>query len=253
MEIVKYTVRSISDLLKVLPRIYGTPSRTVWFRGQENEEWKLLPSLIRPPNRSVKEIVYLKRFKQHAAPFLEQVPLHEWDWLFLMQHYEVPTRLLDWSESALVGLYFALVEPKKTSGKNKPGAVWCLYPNELNMISKLDMNPPEDIPCFGDDVLLEKYLPSRVIGVTTADSNPVALVAPRQFKRLYAQQGVFTLFHRNATPIEQLGDQRHIRKIVIPVAAKARLRRELAYLRVDELALFPELDKVGRHVNEIQP
>ena len=179
MPVVQYTVRSISDLLRVLPRVYGTPRKTVWFRGQENEAWKLLPSLVRPPDRSNNEMVYVKRFKQHASPFLDQVPSHEWEWLFLMQHYEVPTRLLDWSESALVGLWFALAEPKRKADRNKRGAVWCLYPNELNRISKLDMKPPHDIPCFGDDEVLNKYLPSRVIGVTTADFNPVAIVAPR--------------------------------------------------------------------------
>jgi hypothetical protein len=253
MPIVQYTVRSIGDLLRVLPRVYGTPRKTVWFRGQENEVWKLLPSLVRPPDRSNNEMVYVKRFKQHASPFLDQVPSDEWDWLFLMQHYEVPTRLLDWSESALVGLWFALAEPKRKADRNKRGVVWCLYPNELNRISKLDMKPPHDIPCFGDDEVLDKYLPSRVIGVTTADFNPVAIVAPRRFQRLYAQQGVFTLFHRNSTAIEELGTQTQVRKIVIPVNAKPRLRRELDYLMVNELALFPELGKVGRRVNEIEP
>jgi hypothetical protein len=251
MPIIEYTVRSIRDLLAVLPRVYGRPRRTVWFRGQENEGWPLLPSLLRPPDRSNNEMVYVKRFKQHASPFLDQVPQHEWEWLFLMQHYDVPTRLLDWSESALVGLWFSLVAPNR--GADRKGALWCLYPNELNKISGLDMKPPHDIPCFGDDDVLDKYLPSRVIGVATADFNPVAVVAPRQFKRLYAQLGVFTLFHRNSTPIEELGNENHVRKIVIPIAAKPRLRRELDYLMVNELALFPELDKVGRRVNAIQP
>ena len=253
MPIQKKSISSIGDLLRALPSVFGTPKRTVWFRGHSCEDWKLLPSLIRPPNRADDEIVFFKRFKQHAFPFLDRIPQYEWEWLFLMQHYGVPTRLLDWSESPLVGMYFALLEPSARRDKSKNAVLWCLYPNELNSISNLNLNPPYDIPCFGDDQVLESYLPSRVIGVQSAVYNPLAIIAPRQFKRLYAQQGVFTLFHRNQSAIEVLGNQSHIFKLVIPVAAKDNLRKELEYLMINQLALFPELEKVGRRVYEIQP
>src|SRR5262249_39579679 len=162
----------------------GKPSRTVWFRGQRSADWPLLPSLLRPPNRSNTETILIKRFKQHAAPFLSSDRLEEWEWLFLMQHYGVPTRLLDWTESPLVALYFAVEE----SNDPTSSAVWCVYPHELNKISNVNLSPPEDIPSFGHDEVLNAYLPSRVIGVTTAEQNPLAIIAPRRFRRLDAQQ-----------------------------------------------------------------
>lgn len=251
MSIQQHTISSISDLLKILPKVFGSPKKIVWFRGHACENWQLLPSIMRPPNKVDDEMVLMKRFKQHSFPFLERIPQTEWEWLFIMQHYGVQTRLLDLSESPLVGLYFALQTPRKPAEKRKDAALWCLYPNDLNNLANINMTTSFDIPCFGDDEELEKYLPSRVIGVTSATNNPLAIIAPRQFKRLYAQQGVFAIFHRNTTAIENLGNQSHVVKLVIPNSAKDTLRKELDYLMINELALFPELEKVGRRVYEI--
>jgi hypothetical protein len=193
----------------------------------------------------------VKRFKQHAVPFLENGIREEWEWLFLMQHYGVSTRLLDFTESPLVGLYFALQEPSPNEAE-ATATLWCLYPAELNRIANIDMRHPHDFPSFGDDKELDKYLPTIVRDVPSDTGTPVAIIAPRHFKRLYAQQGVFILFHRDTTPIEDLSSKPPVVKIRILRRNKARLRRELEYLMVNELAMFPELEKVGKRIREIQ-
>jgi hypothetical protein len=244
--------RSIGALLEKLGAVYKNKS-AVWFRGQAVAKWKLQPSIMRHPHSSDDEVVLLKKFKQNAVPLIDVVPTGEAEWLFLMQHHSVPTRLLDWTESPLVALYFAVAEAKDARHRKKDAALWCLYPHVLNELAGIRMQPAHDIPSFGHEEYLLDYLPSRTAGITTASKQPVALIAPRPFRRLHVQQGVFTLFHRNLTPLEELkdektGKQQHIVKFIIPAAAKPKPRQELLLLQIDRLALFPELENVAARI-----
>jgi hypothetical protein len=245
------TFNSIGTLLDLLGQVTKGKS-AVWFRGQAVTNWKLLPSIMRPPNSFDDEVVLLKKFKQNAVPLLTTVPTDEADWLFLMQHHAVPTRLLDWTESPLVALYFAVGEEGNRKHDRADAALWCLFPQTLNELSGMRMDPEHDIPSFGHEKELDDYLPTRAIGIKTASKQPVALIAQRPFRRLHVQQGVFTLFHRNTTPIEELsdkhGESRQVVKLAIPAGAKPRLRKELKLLQIDRLALFPELENVASRI-----
>ena len=243
--------KSIGELLDKLGGICDN-RMAVWFRGQADENWPLLPSVMRAPNSTTEEVVLLKKFQQNAVPLIEDIPAAEEEWLFLMQHHGVPTRLLDWTESPLVALYFAVSEDGNRRLRKRDAALWCLYPHVLNELAGIRAQSAHDIPCFGHDPYLEDYLPSRTAGITTASKQPVALIAPRPFRRLHVQQGVFTLFHRNTTPMEDLGDKSrkhpHMVKLVIPAQAKQRIHKELRLLQIDRLALFPELENVAERI-----
>ena len=53
-----------------------------------------------------------------------------------MQHYGVPTRLLDWTENPLVGLYFATEQVDET--ETQDAALWMLRPSALNINANVD-------------------------------------------------------------------------------------------------------------------
>jgi hypothetical protein len=114
------TINSVQDLLLALAEDNKAYSGAVWYRGHADNEWGLTPGYFRLKN-APSESTLIKRFKQSAAMLIDGSPKTSFDWLFLMQHYGVPTRLLDWSESPLIALYFAVSEKQHIE---KDGALW---------------------------------------------------------------------------------------------------------------------------------
>lgn len=239
------TIKSIGELVAILK---SSPKSPVWFRGQGRFGWVLSPSVARNKKTAGAESALIKRFKQNALPHTSDRPATEWEWMFLMQHYRLPTRLLDWTESPLAALYFAIEEPKH---KNHDAALWCLDPVALNKHASIRFSSSIEIPAFDYDEVLNGYLPSQVAGETTAELKPIAAIAARNSPRISAQLGTFTITHRTHTNIEDVQDANHVWRIKIPNKRKDALLAELACLRISRLTLFPELDSVAADAMEI--
>ena len=118
-----------------------------WFRGHEQAGWQLTPKLYRGSEVEVNQRFKFEEdlrgeFKRRGSQLVEGLRFpdydDEWGWYGLMQHYGAPTRLLDWSDGALIALYFAVREPGKeakaaTCSNAVPDAcVWMLDPYRLN-------------------------------------------------------------------------------------------------------------------------
>jgi hypothetical protein len=193
------------------------------------------------------ETMLNKRFRQNALALLPDGSRidSDWSWLLLMQHYGVPTRLLDWSENPLAGLFFATVSMRGRMTKGTDGCVWVLDPVAL----KSEANIPasgNDIPTLDvDDLLLADYAPAEVAKASGYVRPPIAVLAMRMFPRLVAQSGVFTLIHRDRTPIEQIRRRKYVGRIVVPGTAKQRIAKQLSDMGVTRLSLFPELESVA--------
>ena len=125
-------VNSIGTYVELITRIDAEQQYRMWFRGQSDYSWGLVPSVQRKDGMGEHYEQYITtNFMIHTMRLNPSVP-QRYDhasWLTLMQHYGLPTRLLDWSESPLVALYFALSsdEDAKTDA-----AVWVLNPMKLN-------------------------------------------------------------------------------------------------------------------------
>lgn len=226
-----------------------------FYRGHNSIAYKLLPSIYRPmPNQ--KGVEYEKEmFYEAVRRCPEDFPetMSTFDKLIKMQHYELPTRLLDITTNPLVALYFAC--ENKTSGYaelimfdipqeqviNFESDEVVIYAN----LAKQENNVPFNMQQLKDDVLSEKPYVNTPIDVP----NKVICVSPKlNNPRISHQQGAFFLFG-----IEGIKSQpAHLdvipRRIIISSAHKSDILQELSMLGIDKSTLFPELDKVLSYI-----
>lgn len=231
-------VKSISELVNYLSEDTKDTSGPIWYRGHAIKDWELSPLLIREEFDS--EINLLKRFKQDATLFLNPKPTVQYEWLFIMRHYGVPTRLLDWSESPLIGLYFVVNELL-----DNDGALLVLLPLELNKEGNRVLEDADHLPSFEEDEFMQSYSPEKYSQEKMTEMLPIAFIAPRNTSRMQAQLSVFTIHHRHKIPIEQIGDKKHIWRYCIPKDSKEKIKKELELLGISKFQLFPELQSVG--------
>jgi hypothetical protein len=106
------------------------------FRGATDVAHDLTPKVGREETRAIKaqsgralrlayriedERAVLAMFKQQARPLVTHAPVSEIEWLALAQHFGLPTRLLDWTDSLFVAAWFAV---EKGGAKECDSGIW---------------------------------------------------------------------------------------------------------------------------------
>lgn len=244
-------ISSVSDLIdKLKPQ--RTISKELWYRGQPNSTWRLTPSAFRSVHLRNKERELIARFRQDAAPAAANIRLDKWGWVVYAQHFGLPTRLLDWSQSPLIGLYFACEAPKPGTPPDEDhsridGSLYVLDPKELNDWSGQGGG--------GDPKLLEEansdldpYHPDA----QNRDNKPKAVIAPRNFDRVRFQTGTFTVSPLNEQylAIDDHPGVRGISSYLIPSSAKRSILDELETLGVYEATVYRDLDRVTERIKK---
>jgi len=241
-------ITTIKDLIDILKSDNIDYEGDIWFRGHANINWKLLPGQLRIAGGK-SESSLLSRFKQSAAMLLDRHPKDDFDWMFLMQHYGAPTRLLDWTESALTALYFATSDATQ---ENEDGVLWQLKPTELNKLAGIDVDGEKDfILCFDDDELIN-YTISSLRSNPRTKLTPLATIATRNNTRIQAQLGVFTIHHLDHRPIEEFCTLNETVAYKVPKKYKTVIRNELSLLGITKFTLFPELSSIGEMLKSKQ-
>lgn len=216
----------------------GNP-REVWFRGQSHEDWRLTPGLVRAEDWKKKEKEFFMEFKNSAAPLFERRN-SDWETLFDMQHYGIPTRLLDWTTVLGVALAFILHGDYENTTNS---AVYVLDPLALNQLSGKDeiVNLPDD-KNFAYDTIYWLNKPFRA-------EKPIAIKPPLQSDRIRAQKGVFTV-HGNSDIENQFEDSASncFKKVILPAAAKEEARNFLLWANLDEFTIYPDIVGMAEHI-----
>ena len=100
---------------------------TLWFRGHSKVSYELTPSLLRNATWDKKEQILFQEYERSAAHLLDRKD-DSWEMLEDMQHYGIPTRLLDWTDVLGIAVAFALYE----SNDDADSAIYLLDPLKLN-------------------------------------------------------------------------------------------------------------------------
>jgi len=204
------SVQTLLDTIKKKTKEwYGDDrSKKPWFRGHRDFEYQLLPKVLRktPDGKKYNEKELTLMFRNRAGIY-ENMPNRSGDidkWLFIMQHNEAPTRLLDWTENPLIALFFCLYTRMETEyKKDKDAALWMLNPYALNDFS---IGKP-DFPNTWSDHAGNIVRQSFFIPVGTAKYAclfPIAIQASYCQDIMSTQKSCFTIHGKTEEPIETI-------------------------------------------------
>ena len=212
----------INNLESFLELIYDYPE-TFFYRGQASIDFKLIPSIGRIAKEGREEALLnferkiFEEFKRKYAMFTDVRPKNDMEFLFLAQHYGLPTRLLDWTYNPLIALYFACCSHPENNG-----AVFQSFP-----FSNKVFNPDKhDVFTFEDYTIL---LPN---------------ITDVRYKN---QNGLFILYPK---PWSDDFDQISV-KYIIPAKAKSNIINKLIKIGFSQSFIMPSLDSLCKDIDHI--
>ncbi|MCH7835621.1 MAG: FRG domain-containing protein [Chloroflexi bacterium] len=193
------TVQTLQEFTDLIESIRG--DSPLWYRGCGKSSYPLLPTLYRHPviheiaDLIGMETAILSHFKQRSVPYLTRNLPNDWEFLFLMQHFGVPTRLLDWTENPFIALYFAITSAPSSFGSEgteflEDAALWMINPVSWNRHVLQYLSFAGGVLSV-DDAQLSGYTPG---GEGLMNKEAVALFGIHNSPRIVAQRGVFTIF-----------------------------------------------------------
>ncbi len=266
----EYTIESWEDCR----RLFGYLSHWV-FRGQSNSIWSLQTTLERAAiinNSDIRDIPKIEskvvdKFRRRAFNYIEKIPEKEniLEWLSLIQHHGGPSRLLDFSYSYYVALFFSVEQALQES------AVFCLN-KDLIYFKGLETEKwrgLENDVHFGTLDYCNKVLKEQTLSPLVMFVEPFNL-----HERLSRQQGLFAVPFEGRQSFEYnlsltvnrfqkelpkskkiveydrllslLNQECALLKVRIPKEYHNEIRKELKLMNITNETLFPGIDGFTR-------
>ncbi|EGR0790320.1 FRG domain-containing protein [Vibrio vulnificus] len=250
----EYKISSMSEYFSHIEKLSGFGD--YWFRGVPRVKQSPQPGIVWRDLYAIEGTLEHYFLVGHKA-YLDNHNLNAWETFALMQHHGLPTRLLDWSESALVALFFALTSEPNFNGYR---CVWVLNPFSLNQMT-LGQSKIYCPSVMGNrhvgDTNLDSYLPPNLSppGVGSTPKKAIAIQSSQHIKRVSSQKGCFTVHGTSSAHIgSYLPNAEDFHMIKIDARTKEKRKAMLSVLRtmgIDEEFIFQDLDSLCEKIKRL--
>ena len=263
------SVSAVNNFLSTLKKKTGT----LFYRGHNDANYSLIPSIMRSPKLQRNEGLIYHELLINCPDDFEKCHTHL-EKLVKMQHYGLPTRLLDITRNPLVGLYFACESRPESYGELvliSPENHEIKYPQSdtVSILASLSVFSPEKQQEFlelaSDSLVTEKQFNqgiARLIHEVRLEKpafqaevqkndilNNYIVYALKNNGRIVKQDGAFIL-----CGLSPVGTMEHFRyrergkKVVVLLDKKKQILEQLETFSINRATLFPEVECVAEYL-----
>ena len=267
-------VNSVSDFVRIVLAMNGNDDDVeVFYRGHSDRtSYKLVPSVLRQDKdgnyeyRDREHLIYRELLVSNSGDFVGDV--YTLDHLVRMQHYSLPTRLLDITSNPLIGLYFACNSERKMD-KEGEVIVMTIARDDVKYfdsdtascianLARLPQREKDSIDWrskkFNNQPAIERLLhfiqedkPFFKPIIVADDLKRILCVkGKRTNSRITSQAGAFLLFGHDAVLGETGNQQITVKRI--GVRSKKEILKELDRLNINESTVFPYIEKSAKYI-----
>ncbi len=228
-------ITNIIEFLSLVQHLENQHIAQWFYRGHSDSSFLLVPGLFRlnlsDSYSDWKDIenYIMDSFRRESMPYLKITPKSEKEWLTLAQHHGLPTCLLDWTESPLIALYFAVEDHMNLKDAN----VWC-----FGVVSTNNCHPQSSVLArrinteISRHILLPHHISPRVTNQLGCFSKHDFPDKREPFIPFNEQESAFNTF----------------RKIIIESKDRKHILDELYFLGIHKGFVYPGLDGVGQKI-----
>lgn len=252
-------ITSITSYIEEIQKINKTENekKFLFYRGVSNVDYCLIPRIFRIREQKYNERDILLDYKHYLPQFSPHYifPRDILNMLIDMQHYGIPTRLLDWTTSPLNALYFACADAdEKSDGKVfilNPWKLWKRIVQDDNKINsdihQIHIYSRSLLAYYKIKEITEIINKKYLFKVNKEDLKekikyPFPFISSFSNNRIVVQKGCFTIHGTNNDCMECLLKNDEWYKIIIDKESKKKILEELNLLGIDDYSVFPDYE-----------
>lgn len=253
----------------------------LFFRGHSNVSYQLIPSVFRKDEWLKNEKLMYQELQINCANDFNKRKGHL-ETLAEMQHYGLPTRLLDITQNPLIALYFACEDTESYSGEV---ILFGIHREDIKYPQSDTVAILASLPLFTYEEQMKFYKDSRKIYCNIEDFNidierlvqevrierpgfvgkiqqddlrkSIVVIPAKNNRRIEKQEGAFIicglLNEKYGNSKRNTIDEMRVRnkegkKLVCIVNNKERLLKQLNSLGINKSKVYPEIDDVADYI-----